>query len=236
MPIAKQSSTDLIDFRSSPRAKRNSGTPVKGKVGSKLGTPVKSSIIKTKSPIKKDVDDDLSSIQDLPESISEALKRIDINNLSDMKEMDPADLSEECAAQMFTEKHMQEDPHRSEISIRMQKEILTAWMRFLVARSNNKTTKGSWREWIDTGKIEEVSAKGMLEAEAFLKTLKPKQLIKQRSKLKKVEKPRSRRIDFGELRQMKGRLVKIPAGRAIAKTVSNESLSKARAGLKKTPK
>lgn len=253
MPVSSPTK-NLIDLNSSPRRSpkvtksvSKLGTPMKAalvkatpkKSGSKLATPMKKSPAKSKNitPLKKSPmknnNLNISDIQDLPDSITEALGSIGINRLSDLQEKDFKSIEEQITPMLLNSG----SGDRAEIAQKMQKELLSAWIRFLVAKADNSLeARTSWRDCIDTKKLGTMTAKGMIEAETFLKTLRPNILIRQRSALKKVSKPKSKHISFAELKQGKSRLVKVPKGEALAAKVNKDILEGARKNLRQTKK
>lgn len=251
---------DLIDLNSSPRRSpkasksgstlgSKSNTPVKKsgagsikatpkKSGSKLATPMKKSSSKStcgiplkRSPVKGL---NLSDIQDLPYSITEALQSIGFVMMNDLKGQDAKGLEGQLIPLLLKSNA----GDRSEIAQKMQKELLAAWIRFLIAKAegNLALAGSSWRDCIDTKKLGSMTAKGMIEAETFLKQLRPNILIRQRSALKKVGKPRSKHIHFADLKQGKSRLVKVPKGEALASKINKDILEGARKNLRQTKK
>jgi len=250
MPVSSPTK-DLIDLKSSPRRGRSlsgdmlglpkkksalasaKGTPRKSAAGSKLATPLKN------SPVKKGKNEGalLEEISDLPASIIEALASLGISRLSHLKGQSVKAMEDQLTPILF-KTPSGEDQARGELAQKMQKELLAAWLRFLSARAegNLSDNKSSWRDCIDTRCLGSMTAKGMLEAESFLKQLRPNILIRQRSALKKVNKPRSKHIHFADLKQGKNKLVKIPKGETMAKKVNKDILEKAMKTLRQIKK
>lgn len=248
MPVPTTPQKDLIDLNSSPRksARRSkTGSPQKT---STAGTPLKKTSPARKSPGKTQsksnagskratpskrarTDDGamIEDVADLPQSISEALASLGYTSLSDLKALNPKELQAKVEAALFAKAPV------NEIAERMQKELLAAWLRFLVAGPTPAAK--SWRDFIDTRRLDsQMTAKGMLEAESILKTLRPRQLIQQRSALRRVTKPMSKQIQWSDLKQAKGRLTKIPKGEALAMQVNEEILADAKRVLKQVNK
>lgn len=264
MPVAQKPSKDLIDLesaRSTPRTARKRtaseaslASPRKSRSASRLATPVKPkrpsaaatpaarrapTASKTGSPLKKPAAATrhampLSEISELPESILQALAACGITSTADMPGPAGADaLYSRCEPILFP---VAAASDKAVLAHRMQKELLAAWLRFLAATASGAAgSKTTWRDWINVRMLDDVSAKGMLEAESFLRTLRPRTLITQRSALRKVAKqPASKVIRFADLKQAKSCLTKVPSGRAAAKNVSTEILHTAKQGLRKT--
>lgn len=233
--MEKLSGTPLKkNVRASPQK-----SPIKSKNGSVKGTPKKSPMksqlasvkgTPMKSPMKNSMV--ISSTADLPESIFQSLEAQGIMTFAHLQGKTVKDLQSALEPAMFKPA----TDTKQELAQKMQKEILAAWLRFLVGKANGQMQVSSWRECIDPKRLQGQTAQNMLEAEFILRTLRPKQLIKQRSALKKVQKPRSKRIDHEQLKLAKNSLVKIPRGEALAKKVSSDLLSNARKSLKQVKK
>ena len=174
----------------------------------------------------------ICSVEELPESINQALESQGITAFGDLVGKDAKGLQAALEPTLFKPT----TNAKQELAQKMQKELLAAWLRFLIAKANGQLQGRTWRQCIDASRLGGQTAKDMLEAETMLRSLHPRQLIKQRSALKKVQTPKSRRIDHQQLKQARSGLVKIPKGEALAKTVSSELLSTAKNTLRQVKK
>jgi hypothetical protein len=111
----------------------------------------------------------------------------------------------------------------------LKKEMFTAWIRCLLARSKDPKTPLLWRDWVDV--------KIMAKSRSADKIAAPsrKDLVKQRQSLKKSTGPVNRTITFVDLRKAKSKLTVLPVGKALKDKVEPTLLQTTRKGLKKVP-
>ncbi|PJF19924.1 hypothetical protein PSACC_00262 [Paramicrosporidium saccamoebae] len=188
----------------------------------KSGSPLKRSPAKdstTESPIKKlrKISALLEDMPQLPPELVNALAMTgNIASLDDLSGKEEGSLWQMVAP--LLEKKEQSG---------LKKEMFTAWIRCLLARSKDPKTPLLWRDWVDV--------KVMAKSRSTDKMAAPSRsdLVKQRQSLKKSTGPVNRAITFGDLRKAKAKLTVLPVGKALKGKVEPTLLQTARQGLKK---
>jgi hypothetical protein len=232
MPVLESTSpSKSLGKRSSNASLSKLSTPNK----SKKGTPIKKSSSKSpsklvqspKKSLAKESAQSLANVADLPDAILQALLGLHFETFDDLKNVPNVDeLFEQCIPLVF------KDKNADGMSVLLQRELLKAWLRFLIAKAQgSEGTKKHWRDWMDSRlRFEE----GTIEnAQGALKKIRPSQLIKQRQTLKHVQPRPSKVIDHTQLKQAMKKLVAIPTGKAMSRRISENDLQHVKKSLKK---
>lgn len=206
----------------SPLKKSTTDSPTQNRTPTKR-SPTKETGSTVQSPIKKirKVSEVLEDIPQLPVELLEIFSNANIMTIND--------LGEKSESELLT--LIQPLLNRAKEKGALKKEMFTAWIRCLVARSKDANSKLQWRNWVDA----KVCPMRRPQSASLDRLPAPSRsdLVKQRQALKKIKGPMNRTITFNDLKEAKARLAVLPMGKALKDKVKPEALKNAREKLKK---